>query len=152
MSNRGKHKWTQSQEVRRLRRDIERWRRGRKKRSPMPLVLWNTAAELAREHGACPVARTLHVDYKALRSRAKSSGVDSENKFTGFIELRPPVSDTARGHAEYTSLEHARVEHTRVESVLELSDAAGMKMVFRRTGGFDVDPADLVDAFRNPAR
>ena len=55
-----------------LRRQIERWRGTRTKRSPMPESLWQVAAALAREHGVYAAAQELGLSYGSLRTRAEA--------------------------------------------------------------------------------
>ena len=55
-----------------LRRQIERWRGTRTKRSPMPESLWQGAAALAREHGVYAAAQELGLSYGSLRTRAEA--------------------------------------------------------------------------------
>lgn len=117
--------------------NIERWRRTRIHRAPMPETLWSSAVALAREYSVCSVARTLRIDYKALRVRATDAGTAERTASAGFIELLSPPS---------VSVPAPR------ETVLECSDGSGMKIHLRQTGDVDIDVIRLVDVFRNGAR
>lgn len=44
-----------------------RWRSGHRGRIPIPEVLWNSAAELAREYGVFRTAKVLSLDYTKLK-------------------------------------------------------------------------------------
>ena len=76
---------------------LERWRRGRAyRRSPIPAALWAAAVTVARRHGLYPTARTLHLDYTALKTHLQSA---DERGLTlaspTFVELAPlPVATT----------------------------------------------------------
>jgi hypothetical protein len=56
--------------MRRLYRRFERWRSAHTGRLPIPERLWTAAAELAREHGVFPTAKTLHLEYGKLKHLA----------------------------------------------------------------------------------
>jgi hypothetical protein len=52
------------------RRRVARWREARPDTgAPMPAALWTAAVALARHHGLYTTARTLRVDYGALKKR-----------------------------------------------------------------------------------
>ena len=70
-----------------LRRQIERWRRTRMKRSPMPAELWTAATDLARELGVSRVARELGVGYESLKERAGPHGEPGARPADAFVEL-----------------------------------------------------------------
>jgi hypothetical protein len=75
------------------RRRIARWRETRAYRgAAMPAALWAAAIALARQHGLYPTARTLRVDYGALKKRLDAAGAGRGPAFA-FVELpavRPP--------------------------------------------------------------
>lgn len=50
-----------------LRRRLDSWRRSRAKLGPIPQPLWSEAAALARVQGVHPIARSLGLDYNALK-------------------------------------------------------------------------------------
>jgi len=72
---------------------IARWRERRPYRgAPMPAALWAAAITLARQHGLYTTARTLRIDYGALKKRRDAAGVGRVPGPT-FVELpaaRPP--------------------------------------------------------------
>ncbi len=121
--------------VSQLRGRIERWRRERPERSPMPAELWGSAVSLARRHGVYPIARALGVDYGALKKRvarcpkgAEKSGKSSPE----FIELAP---GPWLGRADSAGM------------VVELWDAEGAKLVVRLADRDGLDVRDLAEAF-----
>ena len=80
------------------RRRVERWRSSRAHRhTPMPDVLWAAAVALAHEHGRARTARTLGLDYTALRKRLDAPGdTQSAPISPTFVEL-PPLPSTGLG-------------------------------------------------------
>jgi hypothetical protein len=117
-----------------LRRRIERWRRTRVKRSPMPPELWSAATELARELGVSRVAREVGVGYESLKDRAEAEGAHGARRAEAFVEL---------GGASLLSAAPAAVR-----SEVELSDASGTTMVIRLAADQAVDVGALLAAFR----
>ena len=117
-----------------LRRRIERWRRMRVKRSPMPAELWTAATDLTRELGAYRVARELGVAYGSLKDRAGAQGENGARRADAFVELD--------GASLFSPAPAA------VRSEVELSDASGTKMVIRLAANQAVDVAALLAAFR----
>ena len=117
-----------------LRRRIERWRWTRAKRSPMPPELWKAATELARELGACRVARELGVGYGSLMDRVGAPGGTGQRAAEAFVEL------------DGASLFSAAPAPERSE--VELSDASGTRMVIRLAADQAVDVGALLAVFR----
>ncbi len=120
-----------------LRRRIERWRCTRTKRSPMPPELWTAATELARELGACRVAREVGVGYQSLCTRLGDEAENRMRQADAFVEI-----DTASLFAPAPAAARGEVE---------LSDASGVKVVVRLRAGESVDVAALLAAFRTTA-
>lgn len=68
-------------------RRITRWRDTRTHRgAPMPAALWAAAIALARQHGLYATARTLRVDYGALKKRRDAAGA-GRRAAPAFVEL-----------------------------------------------------------------
>jgi hypothetical protein len=53
--------------LRRVHRQLERWRSTRRGRSPLPEALWRAAGEAAREHGVFRTGQVLHLEYGKLK-------------------------------------------------------------------------------------
>jgi hypothetical protein len=53
-------------------RRLERWRKIRRGREPIPKRLWATAAAVAREHGINPTSKALHLEFKKLKQYVES--------------------------------------------------------------------------------
>jgi len=118
----------------RLRWRIERWRRTRVKRAPMPADLWMAATALARALGAYRGARELGVGYGSLTDRTDARGENGAHQTHAFVE---------RAGASLLSAAPAAVR-----SAVELSDARGTTMVIRLAADQAVDVAALLAAFR----
>jgi len=73
------------------RRRVERWREARAHhRAPMPPALWNAAVAAARQHGLYRTARTLRVDYGALKKHLEArAGEAAALAAPTFVELAP---------------------------------------------------------------
>jgi hypothetical protein len=107
------------------RRRFERWRRTRQGYSRIPEPLWTSAVTLARAYGLCRTARTLGLDYNALKRRVASArpgdslapktvGAKTATRetATAFVELVPPPR---AGSPEcLVELEHPRGAKMRI--------------------------------------
>ena len=73
------------------RRRIERWRETRAHRhASMPPALWNAAVVAARQHGLYRTARTLRVDYGALKKHLEATPDPAPAlPAATFVELAP---------------------------------------------------------------
>jgi hypothetical protein len=77
--------------IEKIRKRLETWRKARKPRARIPDRLWNEAVKAARQYGVNKTARTLHLEYNALKKRLHA--VTDDNKTTpAFIELIPAAS------------------------------------------------------------
>jgi len=75
------------------RRCFEQWRGARRGRSPIPEGLWTLAVRLAEAYGRCRTARTLRLDYNALKKRIDSTDrqdSSGQKAATPFVEVLPP--------------------------------------------------------------
>lgn len=73
------------------RRRVERWRGTRPhRRAAMPAALWAAAVAAARQHGLYRTARTLRVDYGALKEHLEAAA-DTAAALASptFVELAP---------------------------------------------------------------
>jgi hypothetical protein len=59
-------------DMQKVHRRFERWRSGHRGRLPIPARLWAAAVGLARDHGVCPTAQALHLEYGKLKRLLKS--------------------------------------------------------------------------------
>ena len=119
----------------RLRRRFERWRGTHKARSRIPEPLWASAVKMAGTYGLNRTAKTLRLDYYALKKRVKQEGVASadppEKGAATFLELTPPPFAGA------------------CECTLELENAGGAKMRVQLKSTAMPDLAALSRSFWN---
>jgi hypothetical protein len=115
-----------------VRSRIEKYRRGRHPRSPLPPELWAEATAVAAEMGVYAASRRLGVSYESLRARLDAAGdAPRRDDRPVFVELEgttpwPPVTSG---------------------DVVEVVDSSGAKLTIRLGNG-DVDVASIVRAFR----
>ena len=124
-----------------VRQGIEAWRAQRPKLAPMPDELWSAAVGLAREHGVYAVARSLRVDYGALKRRvgqAEEGAAGREWCAGGFVQV---------SGSQLLETESAAERSGTADSVVELMHADGSRMVVRLGGGEPVDVVGLAGAF-----
>jgi hypothetical protein len=119
-------------EVESVRQRLERWRKNRKQRAPIPPELWAAAAELARRHGLAKMARALRLDYYSLKERIET--VDrrcshERNVRPAFVELVPPPVAVVS------------------ECTMELEDPSGARMRIHLKGAHMPDLADISESF-----
>lgn len=117
-----------------VRRRIERWRRSREVRSPIPDSLWAAAVRMASAYGMNRTARTLRLNYYGLKKRVEqqeagvvgAAGAEGE---VPFIELAPLPSPGV------------------CECLLELEKVGGARMRIQLKGIAMPDLAALSQAF-----
>ena len=59
--------------MRKVYRRLERWRRTRRGRTPIPKPLWVAAATVAREHGVFRTSKVLHLEFNKLKEFVQSA-------------------------------------------------------------------------------
>ena len=125
-----------------LGRRIERWRRMRRRRSPMPRELWSVAAALARERGVYAVARAVGVDYGALKRRAEAHSSRGARARIGEAPCNAPAGP-------FVELSGADLLGAGAPTgpVIELSASDGMRLVVRLPPAARLDVGDLLRAF-----
>jgi len=120
--------------VKRLGERIEHWRRTREKRTRMPAELWSEAITLARREGrAYAIAKALRINFEGMKRRLAEAAGGSAPAPGAFVEVTG---------AEFLG---AAAESG---TVVELSEAAGIRMTVRFAAKAEVDVARLVAAFR----
>jgi hypothetical protein len=80
-----------------VRRDLARWRQTRTHRgAPIPSHLWAATVAVARQEGLYQTARTLPIDYGALKQHVEAAdGPRAASARSRFIEVRPVARPTA---------------------------------------------------------
>ena len=121
-------------DLERLRQRFERWRATHRAHSRISDSLWAAAAKVAGNYGICRTAKTLRVNYYALKKRVSQASADASGLRQGeFWELPPPPSTSRLG-----------------ECTLEWEDAAGSKMRVHLKGFHAPDLAALGRSFWSP--
>lgn len=120
-----------------LRKQIERWRQTRPKRSAMPEVIWQAAAKLAREHGVYAAAQALGLSYGSLRTRAEAATAATRTRQV-CKESRPQVT-----FVELPAAMRAAAPGTGV--VVEVMGPSGQLLTVRLQPG-ELDLAQLIRA------
>lgn len=115
-----------SKTIEALQKRFDDWRKIRKPRARIPDALWEVAVQAAGQYGLHRTARTLHLDYYALKERLDASG---EQTNIPFIELSPAVSGNVP------------------ECIIELEKRDGAKIRFHLKGMGTPDLSTLSDAF-----
>jgi len=119
-----------------LRKRIEKWRRTRERRTPMPAGLWDEAVALARPGRAYAVAHALGVNFDSLRRRMAEAG--------GACAVGGPADG-------FVELSGAQILGSTAASpsgvVVELSDGEA-RLTVRMATGVELDVSRVVAAFR----
>jgi hypothetical protein len=115
-----------------VRQRLERWRRNRKHRSPIPKGLWASAADLACRYGLAKTARALRLDYYSLKERMEAGKRQGSRKMSAqpaFVELIPPPAPAVP------------------ECTMELENSSGARMRIHLKGAGMPDLTDLSESF-----
>ena len=159
-----------AEQLARLNEQVERWRRERTKRSPMPAHLWDQAVSLAGQMGVNPVAAAVGLSYTSLSQRvARGGALAARHPQSGFVEsaglqraTRSGASAARASQDDFVALAAratpgAFVELTTTQPpappasgalVVEVSDPQGVRLTVRLAAGTVLDVARLVEAFR----
>ncbi|KAF0169600.1 MAG: hypothetical protein FD161_4926 [Limisphaerales bacterium] len=113
-----------------LRERIARYRQSRHPRAHLPARLWAEAAGWAKKLGPYGASRALGVSYESLRRKT-------------------PGKQASGGFVEFSG---AQLLETTVGGVVELSDAAGVRLTIKLGGAVALDVAAVVAAFRGARR
>lgn len=132
-----------------VRRRFERWRGAHRSRSRIPKSLWAAAVKMAERHGIHRTARTLRINYYALKKRveevsAARSSASQKGVAATFLELGPPAD---HGFATFSP----RCPTGPCECTLELEERGGAKMRVHLKGIEAPDLAALSRSFWSPA-
>ena len=120
------------------RRRFERWRGTRTGHSRIPERLWTSAVKLAVTYGLCRTARTLKLDYNALKRRIESAGVSGPSALpTSGPKTRARSRSDAGKFAQPPAMTFVELPLERLgtpECIVELEHPRGAKMQIRLTG------------------
>jgi hypothetical protein len=114
---------------------LDQFRSTRPRRTKLPEALWQSAVELAREHGLYSVAHPLRLDYTQLKKRLGGVvTVSRKAAAPAFVELI------------------ASQPATMSECVIEFESSIGSKMRIQWKGSSAPDWACLLRAWREAER
>ena len=74
--------WEMPPDVLAVHREIEQWRRNRKKRGPVPEAIWSSAKELAKRYTIHRVSVALGLNYGRLKEQI--AGITTKGSFRGL--------------------------------------------------------------------
>jgi hypothetical protein len=129
--------WSGAPDLVTARRQIERWRQTRAKRSPMPEPLWQAAVGLVQTHGVRGTAVGLGICYKSLRKRLASTTARASLEKAAprpFVEVRPMPTPTWA----------VDVLEPSAPIVLELNGVAGQRLALRLSSSEQLKEASLL--------
>lgn len=116
-----------------LKQQISAWRGARQGLGPMPSELWDSAVALARNYGACKIARAVGLDYKSLQLRvAKAMDKPGLVKPT-FVQLPATLAPQELPPAP--------------GAMIEISAPDGSRMRIHLETGRGMETAGIVAAF-----
>lgn len=130
-----------------LRQRIVAWRNG--PRTPaMPEELWDAVVELAQDHGVCPIARAVGVDYATLRRKVAQAPAKAVHPVVkpAFLELPTRMMVAAQPTTAFPA-EPDPIRPLDAGSVIDISTPDGARLRLRLEVGCAVDAAGIVSAF-----
>ena len=117
-----------------VRRRFEAWRKKRQGRARIPERLWKSAVKVAATYGLCRTARTLGLDYNALKQHVESAGLNNspagpttprqKNPARSASTAKKSAQNPAMTFVELTTLERPGSP----ECIVELENPCGAKM------------------------
>ncbi len=114
-----------------LQRQLDQFRSTQSARTKLPESLWQTAVELARQHGVYSVAHALRLDYMRLKKRLGGSPSPTRRSSKpAFVELMAPHPVTLE------------------ECLIEFESSSGGKMRIQWKASVPPDWASLLRAWR----
>lgn len=120
-----------------LQAQLEQFRSTHPLRARLPVTLWHSAAELARQHGIYTMAHALRLDYASLRKHVNGSSAPSRRKKPAaakFVELIGSAQE--------------RID----EYLIEFESDHGSKLRIHCKTATPPDWAALLDAWRRGGR
>ncbi len=110
---------------------LERWRKIKKHREPIPKDIWQDAAGLARKHSINTVSKTLRLSYTDLKDRVcgPSKSKPKKPRPSDFIEI---------GYDQPSFMP---------ETTIEMENKKGSRLKICLKGRIDFNPMDLAKTF-----
>jgi hypothetical protein len=130
-----------------LQRQLEQFRGSHPPRTRLPDSLWQSAAELARQHGLYLVAHPLRLDYTQLKKRLGGVVVVAPKR-SPVVTSKPAKKVAGPAFVELIASHPA----TMPECVVEFESTLGSKMRIQWKGSSTPDWAGLLRAWREAER
>jgi hypothetical protein len=113
---------------------INHWRTTRSHRGPMSEDLWGPAVRFARQHGIYAIAKSLKLNYEALKGRVLNGPPRRTTRSApdrpAFVQLDPMPGITPS-----------------TSSTVEVENRGGGKLTIRLSGSTALDAVAIVEAF-----
>jgi len=135
--------------VKRLQQRVQKWRQSKEGRfSSTPVEVWDTAVALSVKYGVGRIARTVGLDYGALRKRIaeltrKPTGKSDFEQSITFVEV--PTSGVMRAEKFFPESQPEPAPDSGL--LIDISRPDGARMRISLTSGIDIDAAGIVAAF-----
>ncbi len=146
-----RRQWVLPAEADEVREGIERWRKTRKKRSPMPEKLWVAAVTLARTHGIYRISQALGVSYDSLKTRLTQAP-----KVTSSRPGKRAKASASKAPPRFVELQAPPAEVTAPAKergvVVEVLDGAGAKLTILLGAKATINVCAVVAAFKSGGR
>jgi hypothetical protein len=136
-------KWFRLQQ---LQARVQEWRDTRQKHSPMPAELWREATALGCELGVNVVRLAAQIDYGALKKRVASAQRSEPTRAS--VEAHRGVPQRGVQFLELGTV----LGTSSAQTVVELTDATGMRLTIHFPSETGLDIAAVVGAFRGSTR
>ena len=119
-----------------LQRRLTGWRGHQGKEGRLPQWLWESAAELAREHGVSYVARVLRIDFYKLKrlSSALPPPAGGGMAPPGFVELSVSPAPAPKAEVATIELSDGRGRKLRIVAASEPSHWIALARAFWEEG------------------
>jgi hypothetical protein len=101
-----------------VQKQFDSWRNNKKKRRPIPEVLWTAAIELFGDYTIRQISRGLRLNYQELKKRVQAK---QSNRSANFVEVK--IGEPIYG----------------VECTVEMEDKHGAKMRMHIRGGANLE-------------
>ena len=131
---------TRPDDVERVRRQLEQWRRRRDRGRRIPESLWKAAVKLACRHGVSKTAQALRLDYYSLKKRVETAP-EPRRAGAGTAGIRGAESSGGR----FVEIPLPGVSVT-LTCVLEVEDGRGARMRLELQGLGAGDLAGVVQS------
>jgi len=126
-------------DLKKVKKQFDKWRRVRRPREPIPPELWSAAVELTHRYSITRVSRYLALNFKDLKKKANASGGQQKaSPSVSFVEI--PWQDQAAG------------ADGRPACVIEVQRRGGERMKLSLYGEAQAAMGHLIEKFLGETR